>query len=168
VFRPKDGGTPPGTYTVACGLSAALLGAGVEPDDPTTAKVYFKRLFETVDTDAHGVQDLRRSFAYPEVARRFRMIEDDTESVVVPYGPADAQQATRTLVDRLRAGNPEARTLVRRLQPYLVSLRKRQAEKYRRQGLLTPILPGLGQWLGAYDPIRGLTGDDPDPDTLVV
>jgi hypothetical protein len=57
---------------------------------------------------------------------------------------------------------------MRALQPYLVTVRRQQAERYRREGFIVPILPGVGEWAGKYDPIRGLVGEDPDPDSLVI
>jgi CRISPR-associated endonuclease/helicase Cas3 len=169
VFRPEQGGTPQGVYRTATGITGALLGSGnLDPDDPATSRKYFERLFKTIESDREGIQKLRAGLDYPEVARRFRMIEDDTESVVVPYGSTDEQARVQRLLDQLRRGSPQTRLLLRHLQPYLVSVRARETDRYRRQGLLTPVMSGLGEWLGAYDPVRGLTGEDPDPDTLVV
>jgi hypothetical protein len=97
------------------------------------------------------------------------MIPDDTESLVVRYG-SDAEQAeVDRMLARLRQGAPEARLLFRRLQPYLVSVRTREAERHRRAGLVEDVVPGLGRWLGAYDDVRGLCGGhDLDPEDLVV
>jgi hypothetical protein len=63
---------------------------------------------------------------------------------------------------------------LRRLQPYLVALRRRQTQEYQRQGFITPVLVDdedrllVGQWLGRYDPVRGLVADDLDIDQLIV
>lgn len=170
VFRPADGGTPPGAYRIATGQTGALLGAGnLNPDDPAVSRSYFQRLFETIDTDREGIQKLRGQFNYPEIARRFRMIDDDTESVTITcYGSPDEQASVRALLNRLHHRTPDGRLVLRRLQPYLVSVRTRQAERYRQQGLIVPVLPGLGEWFGAYDRVLGLTGEGPDPDVLVV
>ena len=145
--------------------------AGLVPSgaDPAAARAYFKRLFETVDTDERGIQKLRERLDYPETARQFRMIDDQgTISVAVHYGSEKEQQRVGEMLERLRRGAPEARTLLRRLQPYFVSLRGREAERYTRVGLISPVLPGVGEWLGAYDPVRGVVGNDPEPDALVV
>ena len=169
VFRPKEGGLPVGVYRVAAGTTESLLQrGGLDPDDPEVSRAYFRRLFETLDTDAERIQELRARLDYPEVARRFRMIDDVTESVVVPYGSPEEQRAVGKWLDRLRDGAPDARLILRRLQPYLTSVREREARRYERQGLIGPVLPGLGIWLGRYDAVRGLTSDDPDPDSLVV
>lgn len=169
VFEPRDGSAPKGSYLTGIGVTRALLGAGrVDPDDPDTARRYFGRLFELQETDREGIQRLRSSLNYPEVSRRFRMIDEPTESVVVPFGPEEDQRKVAQMLDGLREGNADARDLIRRFQPYLVSIRTREADTYRRRGLIDPVLPGLGRWLGAYDPVRGLVGEGLDPGSFVI
>jgi CRISPR-associated endonuclease/helicase Cas3 len=170
VFRPAEGGMPKGAYRVGVGITGALIGAGgLDPNDPEVSRAYFKRLFESVETDREAIQRLRAALDYPEIARRFRMIDDNTESVVITtYGSEEERSGVRGLVDRLRQGAPDARLVQRRLQPYLISLHSREAERHRREGLITDVTPGLGEWLGDYDPVRGLVARDLDPDHLVV
>ena len=170
VFRPAKGGMPKGAYRAGVGVTGALLGKGdIDPDNPDVSRDYFRRLFESVETDREGIQRLREALNYPEVARRFRMIDDNTESVVITmYGSEEERRRVRGLVDRLHQGAPDARLIHRRLQPYLVSIRSREVERYRREDLMAEVTPRLGEWLGAYDPVRGLVARDLDPDDLVV
>jgi len=164
---------PPGAYATGAGVTASLLGKGdLDPDDPARASEYFRLLFGALGQqglDRSKIQELREGLNYPRVRQEFRMIDDDTESVVITtYGsPADRRIVRQTL-DRLAAGTPDGRFLRRRLQPYLVSVRSREAEKYKRVGLVAPVQPGIGEWLGEYDPVRGLQGRDSDPDIFVV
>jgi len=169
VFQPQEGGMPAGPYRIGYGVTGVMLGKGaLDPDDPAQARAYFKSLFEMVDTDREGIQAWRQALDYPEVARRFHLIDDAGESVVVPFGSPEEQREVERTIDMLRAkaGNP--RLLLRRLQPYLVSLRSRQAQSAEYRSLLAPVLPGVWQWLGNYDRVRGLTGEGPDIDALVV
>ena len=173
VFQPAEGGLPPGSYKTATGItrtlhtSALLNGGSLDPDDLDTARQYFQRLFPVTETDAKGVQERRGSLDYPEVADRFRMIDDATESVVITcYG--DRQERVREILEHLRGGDPQARQLRRELQPYIVALYTQQAAQYRRRGLISEVSTGLGEWHGTYDQGRGLTGEGPDPDMLVV
>ncbi len=170
VFKPEGGGMPPGFYRAATGVTEAVLGGGYEldPNDPALAETYFKRLFDSLDTDRERIQEFRRSFNYPEVSARFRMIDDDTESVVVAYGPARRQRRIREIIEHLRGGAPDGRHLIRELQPYLVSVRTSVANKYRVRGLIREVRPGIGEWLGTYDPIRGLVADDPALTDLLI
>ncbi len=171
VFQPAEGGLPLGAYRAAVGTTRAVLGAGIDhPDDTQVLQTYFERLFASVDTDRERIQNLRSSFNYLEVARRFRLIDDDTEPVVITaYGTDDERRRVRGWVEQLHAPGAQARRLLRVLQPYIVSLRRREAERYRRRGLIGEPLPGgVSEWYGRYDPVRGLIADGPDPDALVV
>jgi CRISPR-associated endonuclease/helicase Cas3 len=176
VFKPVEGGMPPGAYRTAYGVGQATLArldSDGQPDRPEVLAGYFHQLFDALDTDSKNVQELRAAFDYPEVAHRYRLIEDDTESVVITsYGSTEEQRQVRRWLDALRApglaGNRPPRFLMRQLQPYLVSVRTREAQHYRQQGLLTEVTLGVGEWSGDYDPIRGLTGDGLNPDSLVV
>ncbi len=167
VFQPEGGGMPPGAYRTGANITRALLGQGnLDPNDPAHSRRYFEMLFSTLDIDRESIQKLRARFNYPEVDGSFRMIDDDTESVVVPYGSAKQRREVEAVLNRLRYGGSNSRFVMRKLQPYVVSLRTRQAQRDR--DLIEPIVPGLGRWIGEYDDeVRGLVGKL-DPDTLVV
>lgn len=170
VFRPAEGGLPTGSYRIGTELAAALLtGAALDPDAPTTLRSYFRQLYASVPTDREGIQALRERLDYPEVARRFRLIDDDQQAVAITrYGSPEERQLVGRLLDQLRRRQISPRLALRQLQPYLVNLRAHQAQRYERQGLIAPVLPGLGEWLGDYDPVRGLTGGDLPADDLII
>jgi len=170
IFEPKDGGMPSGAYTIGTRGTETLKNMGrLDPDDPEAAALYFKRLFETLDTDRNKVQDARKDFNYPRVAELFRMIREDTLSVVVAdYGTREERQAVTELVQLIRQGIPQARLIQRRLQPYIVSIRSREARKYAAQGLIEFITPELGLWKGGYDSRRGIFTTGISPDELIV
>jgi len=169
VFEPREGGLPPGFYRTATGVTRALVGTrGADLHSPAAATAYFRQLYQTVATDRAGIENWRRQLNFPQVAREFRMIDDDTEAVVVHFGGQEEQAEVNRLLDQLRAraGNP--RRALRALQPYLVNIRRREAERLRRAGLVGEVIPGLGEWLGHYDPVRGLEGADPQAESLIV
>jgi CRISPR-associated endonuclease/helicase Cas3 len=169
VFRPAEGGLPRGSYTTATGVTDSVLGqARTDPSDLATSRLYFERLFKTLDLDAPGIQDLRRSLKYPEVSARFRMIDTETDPVLVAYGASDEQEGVRDLARRLREGMPGTRTVFQKLQPYVVALRKSEARRCAHAGWISPVVDGLGEWLGNYDPQLGLLQQDPDPGALVI
>jgi CRISPR-associated endonuclease/helicase Cas3 len=171
VFKPEGGGLPPGPYRTATDITAAMLrGGAIDPDDPATAREYLARVYNTAHTDREGIQALRARFEYPEVAQRFRMIDDDTESVVVTsYGPARERTLARRLLDNLKQGAPNARSLMRQLQPFLVSVYQGQTPVMARDGLLAEVMPGLWEWRGHYDSVTGIGGvTSLSPDDLVL
>ncbi|MPZ22824.1 MAG: CRISPR-associated endonuclease Cas3'' [Dehalococcoidia bacterium] len=159
VFVPVDGGLPPsGSYKTGTGRTAAMQAeGGLDPNSPASVRTYFERLYDVVVTDSKKVQEARVAMNYPETARRFRMIDEDTEAVVITeYGTADEQWDVVRALNRLRTGDRSARLLVRQLQPYMVSVRRNQAEAFRRQGLIASVMEGLGEWTGKYDPACGI------------
>ena len=168
VFLPEGAGTPPGMYRTAAGVARAVLGGGADLDDPAVAREYFRRLYDTLETDAGKVQQRRRAFDFPVVAERFRVIDDDTESVVIEnYGTEAERERVKSDIGRLRDGEA-SRYLLRRLQPYTVSLYARKANDLRNRGLIEPLADGIGVWRGTYDNVRGLLETGVNPDDLVV
>jgi len=176
VFQAEEATLPRGTYRTATGRTVEMLSDGrSDLDDPDVVAEYFRRLYQDVDTDAKQVQERRRAFDYPEVAKRFQMIDDDTVSAVVTREEAfkavnQPEEWPKVLnaVAALREGNKNARQLLRQLQPWSVSLYRREALEKERAGLLDEIMPGLYEWRGAYDAVAGIGGVTTiDPDTLI-
>ena len=164
VFKPAEGGLPRGAYRRATQTTCTMLNTGdLDMHDPASIHDYFARLYPLENTDQNEIQKKRRELDYPEVARRFRMIDDDTVNVVVTkYGTEEERQRVRLILARLRAGAPPTRLLLRQLQPYTVSIWRRQALEHQRQGFLSTdeVAPGLWEWMGRYDPVRGLSASD--------
>ena len=172
VFAPADGGMPQGAYRTAVGVTRSLLGGGpIDPDDPAEARRYFQGLYAALhDLDQQGIQPLREHLDYPAVAERFRMIEEDTESIAVLYGTPKQRKRRTAILGELRRGSPKAAALLRRLQPSLVALPRRDVQRFARQGSVVAVCDGVWEWIdgGAYHPVLGLLPLDLNPRTLVV
>ena len=171
IFDPAEGGLPRGVYRRASQTTRSLLrDSRLDMDDPATTHRFFASLFPLEETDREQIQKCRAALDYIETAQRFRMIDDDTLDVVVPYGSSDEQAQVQAILGDMRAGRANLRVSMRRLQLYLVSIYRRQAEAYQERGLMTPVetVPGLGEWHGGYDPVRGLLTQGPAVDELVV
>ena len=158
VFDPAEGGLPRGSYRVGAEQAQRFLRQDrAQLDDPDTLERYYRALLPLLDTDARGIQERRDQFDYPEVAARYQLIEDDTESVVVTtYGTVEQQAEAAQLVEEARGARGNPRQVMRALQPFVVSLRRHQAERLRSRGAIEPLVPGLGVWRGEYNPVRGL------------
>lgn len=177
IFNPADGHMPPGAYRTSVDETKSLLNNGsIDLDDPNAVARYYRNLFGngvsrgSLTLDAHAIQQKRKSLDYPEVSKHFTMIEDDTLSVVVLRfpGPGQNQEILR-LLDKLREDPASARGVLRKLQPFTVALRRREADRLISDGRITPLLNGaLGEWDGPYDSTRGLVTDSASPDLLVV
>ncbi|MGN6811499.1 MAG: CRISPR-associated helicase/endonuclease Cas3, partial [Thermomicrobiales bacterium] len=122
--------------------------------------------YASSELDTHKIQGFRRSLDYPEVAQQYRLIEDDTVSVVVRYQPEEKR--INRLLEALLRYPERSRGLLRRLQPYIVGVRATELRRYESEGLALEVLPGLWEWCGKYDPVRGLGVGEGDPTQLVI
>lgn len=152
VFDPAEGSLPPGPYRTGTMLTRTLLQQSViDLADPQTYQQYFTRYYGLVNRDEPRVQAARRMFDYPEVAARFRMLADDTFSVIVLYS-----SVVQGLVDALRHDPIRRRMLFRQLQPYIVTLRASEKKQAEQQGHIEEVVPGILIWAGDYDPMYGV------------
>jgi CRISPR-associated endonuclease/helicase Cas3 len=169
IFDPAEGGLPPGTYKRASqSTRSALHGGAPDMDNPETVRAYFAGLFQMEVTDREQIQKSRAALDYLETAQHFRMIDGDTVDVIVTYGSPEEQAAVQRTVAALRTGQANVREAMRSIQPFLVSLYHHQVKGYLQQGLITEVLPGLGEWHGGYDRVRGLVAEGPSAGDLVV
>ncbi len=170
VFVPEDGGMPPGAYRTGVDTTRTLM---KQPDfnfdDPASCEDYFTLFLQAVDHDTGRIQELRKSLDYPEVATRFKMIDDDSLPVFVTYRGLSGQdnEAVR-LLSQIEHSAEMSRRLMRLAQPFLVNVRHRQIHQFVTNGLAREAKPGFYVWMGSYNGVRGLTGDRIDPDLLVI
>lgn len=165
VFEPEEGRMPPGEYRTGADEARNMLENGRDLHDPEVFREYFRNLYQGVDTDARGIQKLRKEFDFPEVARRYRLISDASVPVIVRYGEAWAEGGEMDeLVGKIRKRGIFGRDH-RRLQPYAVSMFEREFEKRRDE--TEPIAEGVFLWNGKYDALRGIESAGVDPEGLI-
>jgi CRISPR-associated endonuclease/helicase Cas3 len=132
VFRP-DGAKAWGHIAQAIeAAEATLRHHGERPFDPAAFERFFEELYWAKGEEALdkyriaqllglGAERPREGdpldFRYRTAAECFRMIEDDQETLVVPY-----DRAARTAIETLRRDGPD-RYLLRRLQSFTVPVR---------------------------------------------
>ena len=128
IFEPAEGKAPGGPYKV--GMEKARLLLRENPaqrlHDPDLCRDYFKELynaFRDKGLDSKEIQSYREVLNYPEVAKRYRLIDNDTVAVVVPYGDAIARLAAWEAA-------PSYRTWTA-LQPYIISLYRYEVQQKR-------------------------------------
>jgi CRISPR-associated endonuclease/helicase Cas3 len=163
IFSPEGGKVPTGEYKTAVDETARLLRReNLDFHDPSIFEEYFRCLYQQ-GTDEQDIQDLRKRLNFPEVAQRFRLIRDDTTSVVVKYDAIVEEQLHQIRRRGLFSSDYRA------LQPYMVSLRSREFQEAK--ALCDEIAPGLFVWGGSYHPVRGIgIGDQAivyDPTDLI-
>lgn len=166
VFDPAEGGLPRGAYRSGYDEALNMLKRGCDLHDLRTYRRYFQSLYQDVETDDQEIQPAREDFDFPKVAQKFRMIADDSVSVIVRL-PGHEKQVDELLAHVVRQTDSPHR-LTRRLQPYVVNIYSHLLPHYERDGLVRQVAAGLWQWLGGYDRVRGLVSRGQDPEQLVV
>jgi len=98
---------------------------------------YFSEVLDPnkVTTDSPGIALLEKEMDFPSVEDKFRMIDENGQTILAPYG--DWKQ----LLKPLRYGGPTRENL-RKLQRYFVQLYDREIEQLQRHGLIEPLYPG--------------------------
>ncbi|MDK2931152.1 MAG: CRISPR-associated endonuclease/helicase Cas3 [Bacillota bacterium] len=115
-----------------------------EWDDPLALEAverYFRDLYfyEAARLDAYGIMEKLEmgakslNFPFEEVERLFRVIGEDTLGIVIPFN-----DECRGLLAQARAAGI-SRTLARRLQPYMVSVRVWEYEQLREAAALEDV-----------------------------
>ena len=152
VFRHTDGKLPSGVYRVATDIAARLLdqsSAAPSRDlsvDPGLFSRYFTELFQYVPTDHHrgrecSIQEEREALRFREVARKAKVIVDETQAVIAPREKA-LKKVTEIRQRAQTTGPWFTRQDMRSLQRFLVNLHTRDFQKLDSMGLLRPLLPG--------------------------
>jgi CRISPR-associated endonuclease/helicase Cas3 len=100
---------------------------------PAIYDTYFRLFYSGVQLDGAGVQNARASLDFPEVAKRFRMIDSAAYPVIVPYKDAYDK------LDIVRAKFKPSRDDFRSLQPFIVQLYSHELEALNNIGALGSI-----------------------------
>lgn len=168
IFTPSEGNSPPDFYRSATERTRILLqDPNLNFDDPAVCTAYFAQAYSDVELDKFGIQLLRQSFDFPEVASRFRMINAPTRLVLVKYAPElERYNCLLDAIDKRRI----TRAFWRDAQPLLVNVLEYEIERLLQSGGITdalPYAPGtLYRWHGTYDNTQGMVGilkDSTDP-----
>jgi CRISPR-associated endonuclease/helicase Cas3 len=113
-----------------------------------------------VDSD---IQNERGKLHFRKVADLARVIKDETQAVIVPYGKKGEDLIksiqTRTVTkDRPRFDRND----MRKLQRFMVNLRSNDFQRLLTQRAITPLLPNLAIYVlggGWYHPELGIVID---------
>ncbi len=162
VFEPAKGRAPRGPYKVGLEKARLLLKERFPESfhNPALYQKYFQKLFADIDLDKKKIQERRLALDYPGVASLYRLIEEETVLVLVPY-----EEAENALDDWKKR---PCRLTWQRLQPYLINLFCYEVSRLSREGWLEPISRGFYRWRGMYDERMGAVGTEYDPSDLIV
>ena len=162
VFRFAEGRAPRGAYSVGLSETEDLFRKARESntaiafESPDFVTTFFASLYRTLgkgQMDAESVLPYRDAYDYPEVAKRVRLIKDETVSVLItncPGGEADAQ----AIVAQADAIGRMSRELWQKASALSVSLYSWDADPEKTA--VDEVVPGFLVWRGKYDVKRGV------------
>jgi CRISPR-associated endonuclease/helicase Cas3 len=161
VFDLVNAKLPTGSYyRVGTPLTRVLLASrDLDAWSLDGIRTWYERLFEDgmVTTDKSAVQEKRDAFSYRAVADAFKMIDDDTYSVVVPWPPSDSRAGpVDKVLSRLADGDPVGPGDYRVLQDATITLGTWRLRAAVSLELAKAITPNLYMWKGEYDMTLGL------------
>ena len=162
IFELAEGSTPgKGTeYKQATDETRSLLEA--DPnftfDDPRIFENYFRSLYQTRDkTTEKKIADERELHNFKTVAKLFKLIDDKSTPVVIPYN----QEVEDILREIERRGLWSSD--FPKLQPYIVSIPEWELQQAKRNKQIKAVDDLFVLETGIYHPIRGIPfGQDPD------
>ncbi len=166
VFVPPE--RPPAGH-LRQGAEACISTLRGQTHNPLARKLfadYFKAFYYAVDLDGKKICPMLKgnrelAVQFRTAADAFRLIdEEDSATVVVRY--TGAKDDLNALLGQLATKGPE-RWLMRKLQRYTITVRKKVADKMLAQGDLTLPMPGLYAQDDAdnlYHPVLGFSPMD--------
>ncbi|GBF08186.1 CRISPR-associated helicase, Cas3 family [Deinococcus aerius] len=163
IFQTESGKAPKGPYQKGIEKARRLVETrdiAEELNGTDILRDYFELLYRDVEPDEKGVQSLRGQLEFRQVADTYRLIDNDTVSVIVPYGD---------YAGHLRKWQEfPTRRGWRALQPYIVNIYSHEAKKLRGQGMLRELEENVYLWerKDKYDDLVGLPIDR-DPADLI-
>lgn len=116
-------------------IAGVVRGADGNPDlmVPKNYQTYFKLFYFGEKKDGAGVQTYREKLDYPEVAKRFKLIDNETFPVVVPYGGA------YDLLEGILQKDEPSRDDFRELQPFVVQIYEHEFSRLDEVGAIASI-----------------------------
>lgn len=186
IFDPADGGAPP-SYEKQIAIAQQYFGPDkADPEDLDALRAYFRGLYQTIGVEAKsgvsaeiGVNRERLDFRAVadgplirggskdrDRSRAFRMINDDTVTVVVPYGDEKQIRQAKDRMTRLRDSGPDA-SILRLLQSQMTTVRQVTAVRADIRAQLKPVVGDLFEWRGQYDDGFGLVLDPEGEDFIL-
>ena len=151
VFRPTDAKLPGGVYRVATDIAARLLDQLSINDLIWRAGFIPSLLCRAFSRRPHGLSTPIRklhsgrsgeALRFREVARKAKVIADDTQAVIAPR--EEALEKVAAIRERPQIDGPRFTPKdLRDLQRFMVNLHLRDFQRVDNMGLLRPLLPGM-------------------------
>ncbi|MCX7866121.1 MAG: CRISPR-associated helicase Cas3' [Limisphaera sp.] len=150
VFRPENGGLPPGAYRIAAAKTEEFLVRHPEAalHRPETYAKYFGELYGVLgpgSAEADPVFAASEAFDFPKAAEECCLIGQDTRSVLVKWG------AGEELIAKLLREKHLSPEEWRRVQRFSVNLYLREFLDAQTKGYIVEAIEDVWFWNSQYD-----------------
>lgn len=150
VFRPENGGLPPGAYRIAAAKTEEFLVRHPEAalHQPETYAKYFGELYGLLgpgSAEADPVFAASKAFDFPKAAEECRLIGEDTRSVLVKWG------AGEELIAKLLREKHLSPEEWRRAQRFSVNLYLGEFLDAQTKGYIFEAIENVWFWNSQYD-----------------
>ena len=177
VFVPPEP-APPGTMRRAAAKTISTLSGNHEnPLSRHRFAQFFRLFYDDTDLDKREIvkllqPDSELAVQFRTAARRFRLIDDTGDNVLVRYHGSEDDNRIDILLNQLRTEGP-SRWLMRKLQRYSVNVSAWHFKQLQDDYQIEEIAPGIWAQIegtAIYDPALGLVlaGDAPAAVDLVI
>jgi CRISPR-associated endonuclease/helicase Cas3 len=148
---------------VAAQAARTVLQAGGNALSPAAFGRYFPLYYAGFPSrDKHQICDelaknSRFEFNFKTAAERFRLIDDEDQATVIVDYQSDGKPSIQPHISQLRSGATD-RWLLRKLQRYTVTVRRKQVTAWQARGDVQELVPGMFLLVDQlrYDPRLGL------------
>lgn len=150
VFRPENGGLPPGAYRIAAAKTEEFLARHPKAvlHQPETYAEYFGELYGLLgreSAEADPVFAASKAFDFPRAAEHCRLVGEDTRSVLVKWG------AGEELIAKLRREKHLLPEEWRRVQRFSVNLHMNEFIDALAKGYIVEAIEDVWFWNSRYD-----------------
>lgn len=159
VFVPEDESYPPGIYSTATQqtrMFRQMKPDKDEPHNPDSFPEYFRLLYQLSVPDECAIQKARAQFRFEEVDQLFKLIEDNTVSVLIlsqTIGGAYQETTAKAVYEAAEKRDFFLREDWRRMQSCIINIPFHSKGKSPYQENLKPAFDkdsGLLVWTGIY------------------
>ena len=169
VFRPEADGKLPAGYKEAVDCTNTLLNASANAlsiHDPKHMRRYFDKLYGGDEHDVNDIEALRKQLDFPAVADRFKMIDDATQAVLVPWG-----EKGRAIIESFMRAFEINKTLYKEAQRFQIGLYEWEFKAALKAGAIFEVSHESGVWAAkssTYSDTEGFSVRNPDAAEFIV
>jgi CRISPR-associated endonuclease/helicase Cas3 len=159
VFRPQNGGLPPGAYRIAAAKTEEFLARHPDTplDQPQTYTKYFSELYQLLgrqSAEDDPVFAASKAFDFPKAAEECRLIGEDTRSVLVKWGLGEQ------FIAKLRREKRLSPQEWRQVQRFSVNLHQGEFLDAQAKGYIVEAIEDVWFWNSQYDDDLGICHPD--------